>query len=256
MAQKTQMQYEVVCMLADGVLWEQYLQKNGPRIEPAEVNARMAELEQVVKKANKTMQDYYKETGQTETTVRAGITSVLQWDAIARGKISDADVKRYYDENKDFFDEVLVHASHIVLKVAADAPDAEKQQAREKLLAIRAHVVAGQLDFAEAAKRYSQDATAPEGGDLGLFPRKMVMPESIAKAAFALPVNGVSDVVVSEYGLHLIKVTERKGGERPSDFEKVKDYARDLCTQEMQLALLDQLRKAAKIEMWCRRLTG
>ena len=77
----------------------------------------------------------------------------------------------------------------------------------------------------------------------------MVMAESIAKVAFSLPVNGVSDVVESEYGLHLIKVTERKGGERPSDFEKIKDYVRDLCTQEMQLGLLDELRKAAKVEI-------
>jgi peptidyl-prolyl cis-trans isomerase C len=209
----------------------------------------MDELREAVKKANKTMDDYYKDSGQDEAGVRAGILSVLQWDAIARARISDAEVKRYYDENKDFFDQVTVHASHIMLKVAANAPETEKQAAREKLLAIRAHVVAGKLDFAEAAKRYSQCVTAPEGGDLGMFPRKMVVDENIAKAAFALPVNGVSDVVQSDYGLHLIKVTERKADGPPSEFGKIKDTVREFCTEELRMSVMAQQRKTAEVKI-------
>jgi parvulin-like peptidyl-prolyl isomerase len=248
-AQKDQMVYQIVGMLIDGHLWEQYLQKNGPRMDKREVDKRMAELEQAVKKAGKTMQDYYKDSGQNESQVRAGILSVLQWDAIARARIGDADVKHYFDENKDFFEGVTVRASHIMLKVPANAADADRQAARDKLLAIRAHIVAGKLDFAEAAKRYSQCTTAPEGGDLGLFPRKMVVDECIAKAAFALSVNDVSEVVQSEYGLHLIKVTERKAGEQPSDFEKIKDVVRDFCTEELRMAVLAQQRKTADVKI-------
>src|SRR5262249_54428238 len=158
----------------------------------------------------KTMADYYKDSGQTEATVRSGIVSILQWEAIAKKKLSDADVKRYYDENKDFFDMVKVRASAIMLKVPAGASDADKQAARDKLLAIRAHVVAGSLDFGEAARRYSQDVTAKDGGDLGFFPRKMVYEDGIARTAFSLPVNAVSDPVQCEYGVYLIKVMERK----------------------------------------------
>jgi parvulin-like peptidyl-prolyl isomerase len=240
--------YEVTCMLIDGVLWEQYLQKNGPRIDPAEVKKHMDELEREVKKHNKTMADYYKDSGQTEATVRSGIVSILQWEAIARKKLGDAEVKRYYDENKDFFDMVKVRASAIMLKVPASASDADKQAAREKLLAIRAHVVAGTLDFAEAARRYSQDATAAEGGDLGFFPRKMVYEEGIARTAFSLPVNAVSDVVQCEYGMYLIKVMERKAAEQQSDYEKIKDGVRDLCTAELQLAVMSDLRKSARVQ--------
>jgi parvulin-like peptidyl-prolyl isomerase len=243
-----QLRYEAACLLVDGVLWEQYLQKSGPKIDKAEVNKRFAELEAAVKVAGKSMADYYKDTGQTEATVRAGIVSILQWDAIVRTKVSDAQVKRYFDENKDLFDGVQVHASQIVFKVAPNATAADKQKARQDLLAIRAHVVAGTLDFAEAAKRYSQDAAAAQGGDLGTFPRKFVMPESIARAAFALPVGGVSDVVESEYGLHLIRVTERKPGEKPSEFEKTREQVRELCGEELRQAVMQQLRQAAKIQ--------
>ncbi len=246
---RKRMQFDVVCMLIDGRLWDEYLQKNGPPIDKADIDKHVAELEARVKKYGKTMEDYYKESGQSETSLRAGFQTALQWEAIAQGKISDADVRRYYDENKDYFDEVLVHASHIVLKVGKNAPEADKKAAREKLQAIRADIVAGKIDFAEAAKRFSQDATAADGGDLGTFPRKMVMAESIAKVAFALPVNGISDVVETEFGLQLIKVTERKASEKPSEFEKIKDLVRDLCSAELQLAVMQQVRESAKIEI-------
>ena len=246
---RKRLQFDVVCMLIDGRLWDEYLQKNGPPIDKAEIDKHVAELEAKVKKYGKTMEDYYKESGQSETSLRAGVQAALQWEAIAQGKISDADVRRYYDENKDYFDEVLVHASHIVLKVGKNAPEADKKAAREKLQAIRANVVAGKIDFAAAAKSYSQDATAADGGDLGTFPRKMVMAESIAKVAFSLPVNGISDVVETEFGLQLIKVTERKAGEKPSEFEKIKDLVRDLCSAELQLAVMQQVRQGAKIEI-------
>jgi parvulin-like peptidyl-prolyl isomerase len=245
---RQRMQYEAACLLVDGILWEQYLQKNGPRIEPTEVNKHMADLEREVKKNGKTMQDYYKDSGQSESSVRAGITSLLQWEAIARKKLSDADVKRYYDENKDFFDMVKVRASAIMLRVPANATEADKQSSRDKLLAIRANVIGGTIDFAEAARRYSQDVTAREGGDLGLFPRKMVYEEGISKTAFSLPVNAISDVVQCEYGMYLIKVTERTPPEKPSDFEKIKDDVRELCTAELQLAVMSELRKSAKVQ--------
>jgi parvulin-like peptidyl-prolyl isomerase len=247
-AEMKQLRYEAACLLVDGLLWEQYLQKNGPKIDKAEVNKRFVELEEAVKKAGKSMPDYYKDIGQTEATVRAGIVSMLQWDAIAHTKISDAQVKRYYEENKDLVDGVKVHASHIVLKLAANATQPEKQAAHEKLMAIRAHLIAGTLDFAEAAKRYSQDATAQEGGDLGTFPRKFSMPEAIAKVAFSLPVNGVSDVVQSEYGLHIITVSERKGPERPTTFEQVKDQVRELAAEELRQSVMQQLRQSANIK--------
>ena len=72
--------------------------------------------------------------------------------------------------------------------------------------------------------------------------------ESFARAAFSTPVNGVSDVVPTDSGLHLIKVTERKAGE-PSDFSKIKEEVRKCCVEEMRMRLVDELRKTAKIEV-------
>jgi len=67
-------------------------------------------------------------------------------------------------------------------------------------------------DFAELAKKNSQDASASNGGDLGLFGKGKMVPE-FEKAAFALPKGGVSEVVKTVYGYHIIKVTDKKGDE-------------------------------------------
>src|SRR5207237_10493545 len=151
-------------------------------------------------------------------------------------------------QNRDFFDRVAVRASHIVLRVSAGASEGEREQARSQLRALRQEIVSNKMDFAEAAKKYSQCTSAPNGGVIGYFPRKLAVEERVGKAAFGLKVGEVSDVVETDYGLHLIKATDRKPGQA-SDYNKIKDEVRELCVEEMRLAVLAQQRKAAHIEI-------
>jgi peptidyl-prolyl cis-trans isomerase C len=246
--QRRQMQLEALSMLIDDLIMQQFLRQQAPKVDPAEVSKRLAEMELGLKKQNKTLADFYREIGQSEAQVRANVLSMLQWVAYVKDKVSDADVKRYYDDNKEFFDQVKVRASHIVIRVAEAAAPADRQAAEAKLKALREEIVSGKLDFAEAAKKHSQCPSAPNGGDIGEFPRKWVVEEPFAKAAFALKLNEVSDVVQTDYGLHLIKVTGRNPGQ-PSDFAKIKDDVRELCIEEMRLALVGQQRKASQIKV-------
>ncbi len=115
---------------------------------------------------------------------------------------------------------------------------------------IRQDVLANRLDFAEAAKRYSDCPSKDKGGDIGPFPYKFVVVEPFARAAFAMRKGEVSDIVVTDFGLHLIKVTDRTLGE-PTTFESAKDSVREVMAQDMELfqhILADQ-RKAARIEV-------
>jgi parvulin-like peptidyl-prolyl isomerase len=86
------------------------------------------------------------------------------------------------------------------------------------------------------------------GGDIGFFPRKWAVAEPFAKAAFSLKVGELSEVVHTEFGAHLIKVTERKNG-TSSTYEKVKDDVRDYFVQEMRQSVIEQQRKVAKVEI-------
>jgi parvulin-like peptidyl-prolyl isomerase len=135
-----------------------------------------------------------------------------------------------------------------MMKVSPTADDAARKDARDKLIAIRAHIMAGKLDFADAAKRFSQTESAKNGGDLGFFQRKGDIEEAFAKAAFGLKVGEVSDVVQTEFGYHLLKVTERKQG-TPADFEKIKERVREFYVYEMREEVLAQMRKISKIEI-------
>jgi parvulin-like peptidyl-prolyl isomerase len=246
---KREMRLSLLGAMIDDVLLQQFLRQNGPKVDPNEVNKRLSEVVEGLKKQGKTLQDFLKESGMTEAQVRADVVNILQWRDYVVSKISDADVKKYYDENKDHFDRVVVRASHIVLRVPATASDGEKQAAVLKLRGLRQEIAAGKLDFAEAAKKHSQCPSAPQGGDIGVFSRKLSMvDEAFAKTAYQMQPGQVSDVVQTEYGYHLIKVTERKPG-TPSDFTKQKEEVRELCVWELRQNLLAQMRKAAKIEV-------
>jgi peptidyl-prolyl cis-trans isomerase C len=239
---------EIVSALVDELLVRQFLRQNAPPVDPAEVAKQVTALERGLSSQGRTLAEYLKETHQTEAQLRANLAMMMQWNAYAAKKVTDADLKKYYAENKEFFDKVTVRASHIVLRVAADAPPAERQEAKQKLAALRQDIVAKKVTFADAAQKHSQCPSAPKGGDLGYFARKWMVEEPFAKAAFALKVGDLSDVVATDYGFHLILVTDRKPGVS-SDFEQVKEDVRDCLLEEMRQDVLANLRRTAKVEV-------
>lgn len=243
-----QMKMQALAMMIDNVLMDQYLKVNGPAVAPAEVEKKLAEFDAGLKKQNKTIADFCRETGQDEGQLRLNITRMIQWHNFANARITEKDVKAYYDGYKDFFDGVTVKASHIVLRIAPQAPEAEKAAARQKLSEIRAQILAGKIAFADAAKQHSQCPSAPKGGDIGFIPRKWMVEEAFARAAFALQPNQITDIVQTDYGYHVILVTERKPGQ-PSEYEKIKDAVREFCIEELHQAVLAQQRKVSKVEI-------
>lgn len=133
-------------------------------------------------------------------------------------EIADEDIEAYFEENKaDFNQPEEVRASHILVEDEATA-----QEVLEK-------INAGE-DFAELAAEYSTDSTAENGGDLGFFGTgKMV--EAFETAAFALNVGEVSDIVKTDYGFHIIKVTDKHEAEE-AVFEDKKDEVKDILIEE------------------------
>ena len=159
----------VLDILIDNLLLQQYLAKNAPPVTVADLNARVAEFEGQLKKANKTFPEYLKDTNQTEGEFRGDMVQSMRWDALAKAKISDAYLQQYYTANKDFFDHVAVRVSHIELLTAPNATEADKAKSRQQLTELRADLLAGKVEFAEAAKKVSQSSTAANGGDLGFI---------------------------------------------------------------------------------------
>ena len=120
--------------------------------------------------------------------------------------VPPAEIERYYNDNIDQFSTPeQVQASHILLKT--EGKDVE--EVRKAAEAVLEKVKAGG-DFAALASQYSEDeASAANGGDLGFFGRDAMVPE-FEQAAFAQEAGQVSDLVQTQYGFHIIKVTDKR----------------------------------------------
>jgi peptidyl-prolyl cis-trans isomerase C len=247
-AQRRQLREGVLQPLIDERLLRQFLAKNSAPAGAHEIANQMADLVAGLKAQGKTLADYCKDSQQTPAQVQANLELMLRWNSYMRSKATDAELRKYYADNKDFFDKTTVRASHIVIRLPTGSPASERAAARQKLTALRAEIVAGSVSFADAAMRHSECPSAPKGGDLGFFARKWMVEEPFAKAAFALKVNEISDVVTTDFGLHLIQVTDRKPGEG-SQFERVQEEVRDCFLDEMRQTLIADLRAKAKIEI-------
>jgi len=248
-AQRREIYREALGSLVDDLLITQFIRKYTPAASAVEVNKQMTELVAGLKTQKKTLADLCKESHQSEVEIREDIAHELQWNAYVDKRITEADLQKYYAGYKDFFDKTTVHASHIFLKTSATTTAQDKAAAVTKLQQLRGMILQGKIDFAAAAKSYSQCPSAPTGGDIGTFPRKYVVDENFARMAFSMKPGEVSDVVESTFGLHLIKVIERKQGE-PSDYNKIKGEVREFYMEDLKQGLLNQMRKEAKIEIF------
>ena len=148
---------------------------------------------------------------------------MLDLEAVSASlSLSEDDLRTYYKENLDRLGgKEERRASHILLNATKDMPVAERDKAKARAQELLAQVRKNPSNFAEIAKKESQDSgSAPTGGDLGFFARgAMVKP--FEDAAFALNKGDVSDVVESDFGYHIITVTDIKAPKPPS-FESVR----------------------------------
>ena len=157
---------------------------------------------------------------------------------------SDAEVQAYYDNNLDgYTEEVSLRVSHILLRTQDQ--DVAEVQARAESIAAEAR---GGADFAELARRHSEDdGTREAGGDLGTIARGQMVPE-FEGAAFALEQDEVSDPVTSMFGVHVIKATEKTGGTTQT-LDEVRDSIVDLLQQESADARAGALAEAMAAEI-------
>jgi peptidyl-prolyl cis-trans isomerase C len=156
--------------------------------------------------------------------------------------VTEEDARQYFLENQQRFEvPEQVRASHILIKPDTSDPNVEPALAKvaakakaEKLL----NQIKDGADFAELAKANSSCPSSVRGGDLGFFSRGQMVP-AFEEAAFALGVGQVSDVVETQFGYHIIKVTDKKEAATKT-FEEVKDDLVAMLTTKRQGELAGQ----------------
>ncbi len=172
--------------------------------------------------------------------VKIEFLSMSAVDFMRSVNVNDAEVKKFYDENTAKFQgNEQRRASHILIGFGVSATPAQKQQAKAKAEELLAAIKKDPSSFEMLATKNSQDpGSAVKGGDLGSFGRgAMVKP--FEDAAFGMKVNEVSDLVESEFGYHIIKVTEITG--TSTDFNSLKLQIKgDLMFEKAQQEFVKQ----------------
>ncbi|GBC75964.1 Foldase protein PrsA 1 [bacterium HR07] len=152
-----------------------------------------------------------------------------------------AELQAYFEANREKYATPEVKARHILVSVDENAPEEKVAEAQKKIEEIKKELDKG-ADFAELAKKYSDDKSNSEnGGDLGWF-GKGVMVKEFEDAAFALDIGKVSAPVRTRFGFHLIKVEDK----RVRTFEQAQSDVRRDWLREHEDALMNQWLEAAK----------
>jgi peptidyl-prolyl cis-trans isomerase C len=181
---------------------------------------------------------------------RQAIQQLLEKEVPVGEDPTEADKEKFYTDNPEMFTSPeSVRASHILIKLKPDADQEATSEANKKIKDIQDKLDAGE-DFAELAKTHSEGPSNVKGGDLGYFTRgKMVKP--FEDAAFTLKTGETSPVVQTDFGLHLIRVTDRKSEETVAYKDAEADIARMLVQDDRRNrfeAYMEDLKSKADIQ--------
>jgi len=195
--------------------------KEGLQISEDDRKAQIDKVEEQLKAQDKTLEQYFKESPMGEENARAEfedgliIDKLLTQKVVDKIEISDADVTKEIEEIKTSNKEIEDKNANL------DKINAEK---KAKIEDLKKQLDAG-ADFAELAKANSDCPSGQNGGDLGAFTRGRMVP-AFEEAAFSQEIGKVGDIVETQFGYHLIKVTEKTPaveaqGDQPAQPESV-----------------------------------
>ena len=256
-------------------LIDEEIKKRGIKITKEDIETEMKSIiEKVGSKdeLNRTLKERGISNSEFTEDLKTQIRIKKLINSINKVTISDSDAEKYYKTNISKFKHgEQVRASHILIsadtlqtirEIKAQNKDIEANELNKKVeehlasqkakaQAVLAEVKANPNKFEQIASEKSDDkGSAIRGGELGFFPREQMVPE-FSKAAFSMKPNTISDLVKTNYGYHIIKVTDRvEAGTTP--FIKVKEEIKFYLETQEQIKILknltDGLLKTAKIE--------
>lgn len=205
-----------------------------------------------------TLEQFAASAGLSLDAIRAQMTDDLKIRQLIEkvtgevAKPGEAEIQKYYDEHPDEFkQDESIQASHILVSTQGITDEAElaKKKAQAESLQAQAVEKKGE-NFAELATAHSDCPSKAQGGDLGTFSKGQMVPE-FEKAAFSQEIGAVGGLVQTQFGYHIIKVTDKKEAKTLA-FADVKDELgegmfEERKSEKMQ-SYIEGLREKAKIE--------
>jgi peptidyl-prolyl cis-trans isomerase C len=218
-------------------------QKAQIKVEDSEVDENLQQaisrfpnkeaFESVLKRENVTEDDL-----KSEIRYGLAIQNYVEDMYLSKTTVSDQEIQTYYESNPALFKHPeMVNASHILIRVDSQENGAQKAEARKKIDEVAKKLAAGE-DFTELAKTYSDCPSSSNGGDLGSFSRGQMVPE-FEEVAFSMTPGEISPVVETNFGFHIIKVSEKQP-EGTYSLEQVKPQIEQVLTREKVQKLLEK----------------
>jgi peptidyl-prolyl cis-trans isomerase C len=245
---------EAMDLMIEQELVRQAAEREGIAVSDGEIEAEVAKLRSAFNSPG-VFASRLETEGFTEESYRKHIAGMLAGVKYLDGiraavpAVSDAELETYYRENEyrlTFPEEVRVR--HILLTWKRLGTKDDRAAIREQMVPILEQARNGG-DFAALAKRHSDDSSAPKGGDTGFFHRGQMVP-AFEKVAFALAPGEVSDMVETPFGVHIIRLEERRPA-RLLPLDEIRENLRDHVRRERVDAAVKQeiarLRESAEI---------
>ena len=230
--------------------------KNGIKVDEQAVSAQLDKMKKNFP-GDAEYQKALEMMNTSEADLKANITQSMVIQQLIESKITpkiqitDAQAKEFYDTHPELFKTPeQVKASHILIKADASASEEDKAKARKKIEDVQAKLKKGEK-FDDLAKQYSEGPSNTKGGDLGYFARgQMVKP--FEDVAFSMKKGDVSDIVVTQFGYHLIQMNDKKP-ESTTPYDEVKAKIEEHLKKEKMIesvnAYIEKLKADAKIQI-------
>lgn len=236
------------------VLLMQAIATEGITSTQDEIDSRMAEIREQAG-SEEVFAQRLAMLGMTEAQLESEMRNAINVDKLLErhrdiGEVTDADMEAYYNANRQRFKQPeRVRARHILIETKPEDTAAEKSSSKAEADRLLGELKQGG-DFEALARQHSSCPSKERGGDLGFFQRgQMVKP--FEDVAFALKVGQVSDVVETQFGYHIIEVTDREE-EREVPFEEAKHgigvFLDGMKRNEAMNSYLEEVRASAVIE--------
>lgn len=195
-----------------------------------------------------TFVDMITQFGFTKETYQENTKSSLAQEKL-REKVAsvedptDDQIVSYINENLDTYNDAR-RSSHILFKVADDATDEESAEVEAKAQEVLDKLNAGEVEFADAAKEYSEDSSADDGGDVG-WDKLTTFVTEYQDALSALSTGQMSGLVKTTYGYHIILCTDQFNVESVSSADEIPEAIRDAISSKIKTE-----EESAKYSTW------
>jgi peptidyl-prolyl cis-trans isomerase SurA len=226
---------EILERLVESKLLEQEIKKRKIEVPDRDVDSTIQEIMESAHLNENELKKNLAREGMTYSAYRQKVREELGKMRLVNREIKtkivieEEAIRKEYQKNLDkFTDPLEVKIQQIFFPLPKDASEEGTAAVRKEAQAVLERARKGE-DFTELAKKYSQGPEAAEGGLLGYFKRKELVPE-LEEAAFRLKPGEITDIVESPLGFHILRVLERKGGE-PRPFAEVQYKIREEMVQ-------------------------